>query len=227
MPFGWVAAGSVAAGVLGSQAATGASRAQVGSSNRAQDIAAAEFGLINQQQAPWRQAGQNALGDIAGMRDFFNHQFNAADLQTNLAPNYEFMKQQGLGALQNFATTTGGLIGGNTLKGIADYTTNYAQNAYQQAFQNFTANQSNIFNRLASVAGLGQTANQSVAQAGTSLAGTMGQAAMAGGAAQAAGQVGSFNALAGGLNNAMSWYALPRIMNMGGGGGSSFSDPYA
>lgn len=215
MPFGWVAAATAGAGLLGAGASQSAGKTQADSANRGQDIQRDQFNLINAQQAPWRQAGQNALGQISGMGDFFNHQFNANDLTANLAPNYEFTKQQGLGAIQNFSTMGGGLFSGNTLKGIADYTTNYAQNSYQNAFNNFTANQSNIFNRLASIAGLGQQANTSVANAGATLAGGQSNAAMAGGAARAAGTVGAYNSISGGLNNAMSWYSLPKIMNMG------------
>jgi len=193
-----------------------AGNTQANAARRGQDIQQQEFQLINQQQAPWRQAGETALGDISGMKDFFTHRFGAQDLNANLAPNYEFMKQQGLGALQNFSTMGGGLFSGNTLKSIADYTTNYAQNAYQQAFQNYTSNQSNIFNRLASIAGLGQTAGQTTATAGATLATGAANSAMAGGTAQAAGQVGAYNALSGGMNNAMTWYALPQIMRMAG-----------
>lgn len=214
----WIAVGVGAAGLVGgvlqSNAARSAASQQAAALEHAAELQFQEFQTINAQQAPWRQAGQNALQDIAGMKDFFTHQFSAQDLNANLAPNYEFTKQQGLGALQNFATTTGGLLSGNTLKGIADYTSNYAMNSYQNAFNNFTANQSNIFNRLASIAGLGQQANTTTAQAGTSLAQSQGQLIAAGGAAQAGGTVGSANAIAGGLQNAMSWYALPSILRM-------------
>lgn len=153
----------------------------------------------------------------------FTHQFDANDLKTNLAPNYDFMLQQGLGAATNALNASGGM-GGNTLKGITDYAENYAGNAYQNAFSNYTANQTNIFNRLASVAGLGQTANGQAAQAGVPIAGAVGQAQMAQGQAQASGIVGQANALGGGINNAASWYTLGNVMNSGGNSSGS-ADP--
>lgn len=160
---------------------------------------------------------QPATASQGGVTDGqFTHQFNAADLKTELAPNYQFMLDQGLGATKNAANLQTGLLSGNTLKGINDYTQNYASNAYQQAFQNYTANQSNIFNRLATIAGLGQTANQTSATAGTAAGQGIAGAQMAGGQAAASGIVGGANALAGGLQNAASWYALPQIMNQGG-----------
>lgn len=151
---------------------------------------------------------------------YFTHQFNAADLNSNLAPNYQFMLDQGLGAVKNAGNLQTGLLSGNTLKGINDYAQNYAGNAYQNAFQNYTTNQTNIYNRLANIAGLGQTANQSTGNIGAQLAGNAGQSIMAGGAAQAAGQVGQANAIAGAGNNALGWYTLSQIMNKGNSGGN-------
>lgn len=162
-----------------------------------------------------------AASDGSGIAPgYFSHQFNAADLNSNLAPNYAFQLQQGLGAAKNAANLQTGLLSGNTLKGINDYAQNFAGNAYQQAFNNYTSQQTNIFNRLSNIAGLGQTANQATGQAGVQAAGNAGQALIAGGAAQAAGTVGQANALSGGLNNATGWYQLSNMLN--GGGGSGF-----
>jgi hypothetical protein len=181
------------------------------------------FNTVNAQQLPYRAAGYDALaqlragtgaGPAAGGIDVgqLTRPFSVADLKTNLAPNYQFQLDQGLGALKNQANLTGGLYSGNTLKGINDYAQNYAGNAYQQAFNNYTANQSNIFNRLASIAGLGQTATQSTGNAAITTGQNVGQAQVGAGAAQAAGQVGQANALSGGANNALGWYALSNIM---------------
>ena len=141
------------------------------------------------------------------------HTFSTSDLNGNLAPNYQWQLKQGQDATNNAASVTGGLVGGNALKGIQDYTQGAAGNAYQQAFNNYNAQQTNIFNRLSNIAGLGNTANQTTAQAGTTAAGNMGSAIMAGGAAQAAGQVGSANALNSGISSLGSMYALNKILN--------------
>lgn len=199
-------------GVGGALASRSAANTQANASNNATAAQLAMFNTINQQQAPWRQAGANALGTIGDMQGYFNHQFDANDLKTNLAPNYQFQLDQGLGATKNAMNLQGGFAG-NTLKGINDYAQNFAGNAYQQAFNNYSTNQSNIFNRLSSIAGLGQTANASTAQAGTTAAQNAGQSMQNAGAAQAAGTVGASNALAGGLTNAASWYALPQLLS--------------
>jgi hypothetical protein len=181
------------------------------------------FNTQNAQNAPWRQAGQNALsqlmpGDVQGqpgttLAPQFTHQFDANDLNTNLAPNYQFMLGQGLGATQNMMNQGGGLLSGNTLKGVNDYAQNYASNAYQQAFQNYTANQTNIFNRLSNIAGLGQTANQTTAGLAGSMSPGISSTITGAGQAKAAGQVGVANALTGGINNAAGWYYGNSLIN--------------
>ena len=163
---------------------------------------------------PQQQTGTAPVGVVED--GYFTHQFDANDLNDNLAPNYAFMRDQGLMATKNAGNLQTGLLSGNTIKGVNDYAMNYAGNAYQQAYNNYTANQSNIFNRLSSIAGLGQTANQATGQAGTTLAGNAGQSIMAGGQAQASGTVGQANAITGGLNNAMGWFTLPQLMNQNG-----------
>jgi len=279
----WVAVAiggaSLVGGLMSADAAKSAGNQQANAANNATQAQLQMFNTINDQNAPYRQAGQFALSDILGglglggaadasneyagrdpgelknimaslqqQKDatkdplfdreiskvnaalasgaskgsggipggYFTHQFNAGDLNANMAPNYEFMKSQGQGATQNMNAATGGLLSGNTLKAISDYTTNYAGNAYQQAFQNFTSNQQNIFSRLADVAGIGTSANQTSANAGSNAARGMSDTIVGAGTAQAAGTVGRANAMSGGLQNAASWYALPQIMKWGG-----------
>ena len=151
---------------------------------------------------------------------YFNHQFNNSDLNAQLAPNYAWQLGQGLGAVQNAGNLQSGLLSGNTLMGEQQYAQNYAGNAYQQAYNNYTANQQNIFNRLSNIAGLGTSANSTVASSGTSLGSGIAQSTAGAGAAQAAGTVGSASALTSGLNNAASWYNLPSFLNGSSGGGN-------
>ena len=215
---------SIIGSLLGYDAANSAADQQANAANNSLQLQSQMFNTINSQQQPWRQAGQTALGQISDMTPQFTHAFNAADLKSNLAPNYQFQLDQGLGAVKNAGNLQTGLLSGNTLKGINDYAQNFAGNAYQQAFNNYNAQQSNIFNRLSSIAGLGQTANQTTAQAGVQTAGNAGNAMLAGGAAQAAGTVGAANALSGGINNAATWFALPSFLK--GASGSTAWNPY-
>ena len=128
----------------------------------------------------------------------FSHEFNAADLNANLAPNYDFMLKQGQGQTANTLNSTGGLLSGNAQQGLNTFTQNYAKNAYQDAFNNYTTNQTNIYNRLASLAGLGQTSIQNSGTAGANAVGQSTGYLTSGAAAEAAGTVGQANALSSG-----------------------------
>jgi len=158
--------------------------------------------IYNQQlgfQAPYQATGVSGLNQINKLADtgYLTHQFNAQDLAAGLAPNYDFMLQQGQMANQRAANVGGGALSGNTLQGLQNYTQNYAGNAYQNAFNNYQTQRGNIYNNLANMAGIGQTANQGAQAAGaaygkgttdlnTALANA--QAAAAIGKAQALGQ---------------------------------------
>lgn len=218
----WVAVaivgGSLLGGAISSDASRHAANTQADAARTATDAQLQMFNTQNDQQKPWREAGASSLADIMkgfGDGGYFNHQFNASDLKANLAPNYDFMLQQGQGATTNMANAMGGL-GGNSLKAINDYTQNYAQNAYQQAYTNYTANQTNIFNRLASIAGLGQTAGSNQTTGASQFGASIGNSMMGAGNAQAAGAIGQANAWTGSMNNALGWYQLSNMMKPAG-----------
>ena len=207
---------SLANGLLGGGGAYLGAQQQANAANNATAAQMAMFNTLNQQSAPWRQAGQQALGTIGSMMPDFTRQFNNQDLNSQLAPNFDFMLNKGVNATKNALNVGNGLVSGNTIQGINDYAQNFAQNAYQQAFNNWNSQQSNIFNRLSNIAGLGQTANQTSAQAGTSLGAGAANSMQNAGTAAGGGIVGATNAVTGGLNNALGWYMLPQFMGYGG-----------
>lgn len=227
----WIAAAIAGSAVVGAVASNQAGRTQASAANRATDTQQAMFNQTRDDQAPWRAAGSTSLGSIMGglglgptsggvPEGYFNHQFNNKDLTDNLAPNYQFMRDQGIGATTNMANAMGGL-GGNSLADIAKFTTGYAQNAYQQAYANYTANQTNIYNRLASISGLGQTAGSNQTTGGSNYAGGMANTITGAGNARAAGLVGGANAITGAVNNGMGWYQLGNILNPSTGGANA------
>ncbi len=204
-----VAGGAIVGSAISANAASNAADTQANSANRATQAQLQMFDTSRADMAPYREAGYTALNQLGtGTAEGgqFTHQFGPADLQTNLAPNYQWQLGQGQGAVTNLMNQGGGLLSGNTIKGINDYTQNYASNAYQQAFQNYTANQTNIFNRLSNIAGLGQTANQAGVNLATGMSPGISSTITGAGQASAAGQVGVANAISGGLNNAAGWY---------------------
>lgn len=135
-------------------------------------------------QQPWREAGANALSGLADPS--FQHDFTMGDYQKD--PGYDFRMNEGQKALERSAAARGGLQSGGTLKALDRYGQDYASNEYQNAYNRFNTNQTQRFNRLSSIAGLGQTANAQTNAAGMNYANQAGSNSM--GAANAAGAAG-------------------------------------
>lgn len=229
--------GSIGGGVNAANAATQAAQTQAASTDKAaelqrltaQENIALAREMYNKQLAlgtPYRQAGEASLQKISGMLPYFTQQqptykpFTAADLQTNLAPNYQFMRQQGLGAIGQQFNVGGG--GSNIDLAKTKFAEDYASNAYQNALENYRTQQelafnqgqaqtTNIYNRLSNIAGLGQTAagqatsaagnlGTNVANISTGAANAIGQLGVGGASALGAGQIGAANA----YNNTIS-----------------------
>ena len=239
----YTAGAGVVSSIIGANAASSAADTQSAAAKAAIDQQQANFNTINQQQAPYRAAGYTALNDIAGMTSgqtpqydasgnvvkdaagnpvmntgsgYLQHQFDATDLKNGLAPNYDFMLQQGQMANQRAANVGGGGLSGNTLQGLQKYTQDYAGNAYQNAFTNYQNQRSNIYNTLASIAGIGQTGQNATNTAATNATNATSQLGVGSAAAQAAGQTGTANAYSNALGNVTNNYTLAALLNQGG-----------
>lgn len=136
------------------------------SENRADRQAALNYlqGLQGNLQ-PYLQTGAQGVTTLGAMIPQLTRSFTAADLKSNLAPNYEFMKQQGLGALAQSMNVGGG--GSNMSRAATKFAEDYASNAYQNAFNNWQQQQNNIYNRLQGISGIGTTATGQGAALGT------------------------------------------------------------
>ena len=194
----WVAAAvggaSLISGFMNAGAAKDAASQQAQAAAAAQAQQQANFNLINQQQAPYREAGYSALKDISAMQPYLTHQFDKTDLQAGLAPNYDWQLQQGQQAANAAANFGGGLIGGNALQGLQNTTQNIAGGAYQNAFNNYQTQRSNIYNTLAGIAGIGQTGQTATNLAGTNATNAIGQLGVGAAGAQASGTLGQAQA---------------------------------
>ena len=157
------------------------------------------FDILNKQQEPYREAGYGALTKINKMLPQFTRQFTAADLNANLAPNYEFMRQQGLGATAQGANVAS--PGSNVDLAKTIFAENYAKSGYQDALTNWRNQQTDIFNRLSGIAGIGQTAQGQAQNLGSATSTNLANLATGGANALAGGQIGAANAQAGGLQN--------------------------
>jgi len=116
---------------------------------------------------------------------------------------------------------------------------NYAKSGYQDALNNYRNQQTDIFNRLSGIAGIGQTAQGSAQALGSQTASNIGQLGIGGASALGAGQINAANAMsgaAGNIGNAGFLYSMlnrptttspipltmnqtPNLDSMGGGTG--------
>jgi len=140
--------------------------AQADANAKSQDILKGVYDATTGYYKPYQTAGTNAINALDAQQPYLTHQFDATDLQKGLAPNYDFMLQQGQMANQRAANVGGGALSGNTLQGLQNYTQNYASNAYQNAFTNYQNQRNNIYNSLSGIANIGNTANAGAATAG-------------------------------------------------------------
>jgi hypothetical protein len=177
--------------LLGASASKSAANTQAASADRATELQERMFNKQLELQQPFQEAGVNALnkmqsGNVMGMMD----------------PSYQFRLGEGLKALERSAAARGGLISGGALKAAQRYGQDFASQEF-----------GNAYNRLASMAGLGQTATGAQSNAAGQFGTNAGNLMTGAGAARASGYVGGANALTGGLNQYMNYTQNQNLMN--------------
>lgn len=109
---------------------------------------------------PWVDAGKSALPTLQNLaNDPGSFSFNEQDLYAD--PSYKFNMQEGMKALERSAAARGGLMSGGTLKDISRFSqglaSNEFSNAYNRAYSRYLNDRDTRFNRLASIAGIGNS----------------------------------------------------------------------
>lgn len=202
-----------------------------------------EFNTEQTNEAPFLKAGQGAVTNLSSLlapggdlSKSWTGEFTAptaADAEAT--PGYQFQLQQGQQALERSAAARGGVLSGGTAKALDQYSqglasTNYQQtynNAltqYQQSYNQFQQDQANLFNRNASLAGLGQTTASTLGQAGQAAANNVtstnlqtgaeiGQDTTNAAAANASGYNAVGNTLGTSANNIAQQYYLSNLLN--------------
>ena len=229
--------GNVASGLIGGNAAQKAAQIQANAATRAAQMQQDMFNTVNAQGAPYRAQGYNALDQIGSMlpgqytqydatgeptgratgSGYLTQQFGPDQFAAGMDPGYAFRLQQGQLANQRASNLAGGLIGGNALKGMQDYTQGMASQEYGNAFNRFQTQRGNIYNTLAGIAGIGQTAQGQANQMAQNNATAQGQLGVGSAAAGAAGQIGQANAYGGALTGAGNAYLLSQLLKQNQG----------
>ena len=191
--------GAAAVGAAGSAYASKqsgkAAQTQAASADRASQIQQENFEQTRQDLAPYKQAGDSSLSQLMGQMTpdgYFNQTYTGQDIYSD--PSYQFRLQQGQDAIQSGAAAQGGLLSGATLKALQNYGQESASQEYGNAYNRFNADQTNRYNRLSNLVGIGQNAAAQVGNAGAQTAQAVANNTMAGANSIAAGQIGSANA---------------------------------
>ena len=155
--------------------------------------------------------------------------FSMEDFEAD--PGYQFRMDEGMRGVEGGAAARGGLLSGAALKAIQKYGQGLASQEYGNAYNRFTADQTNQYNRLAGLVNTGQGATNQL----TNAAGAFGQSQanniIGAGNAQAAGTIGAANSIVGGINQGYNNYQQNQLMNLirqpaAGGGGWGTGNAY-
>lgn len=225
-----VAIGAAAVVGAGASIVSGnnAASAQRDAAQQASETERYMYDTTRSDYAPYRQVGQGALYKLADMYGISRPQASAtvqpAQTQSRYgvtgwnngvpidgnapamsmttgyegfqaSPGYQFRKQEGLDAIKANMSARG-LLGSTATSRLMD---RYAEGLASQEYDAYA-------NRLAGLAGIGQSATGSTAAAGSQAAGAIGQAQMAAGNARASSYANTGSAINNGLTNLASAY---------------------
>jgi hypothetical protein len=196
---------AVASGGIQAVGAVEAARTQAKAGEAAVGEQQREFDITQQNLAPYRAAGQQALTQLTAMTTP-GYQFDKS-----LDPGYEFRKSEGTSAIESSAAAKGLQLSGMTLKDLVRFGQDYASGEFQ-----------NTFNRQSTIAGFGANATNVQAQTGASTAASIGNTITGIGNANAAGIVGATNAIGGAAQNVGNTLLLKSVL---GGNNTNLSSP--
>jgi hypothetical protein len=217
------AGGAILGGVMSSQGAQSAANTEAGAANAATQAQLQMYNQNVQRLSPWVNAGSSALGTLQGLLPSLTAPFSASQYQES--PGYKWELGQGLQAITNSASATGGINSGNTLKALLTYGQGLANQDYQQAFQNYLNQNNSIYNMLSGLSNTGANSAGMTAGLGANTATQIGNNMMGAGNAIAAGKVAGANAIGNSLSS-LGNLGLMMQMNggFGGGGGGGMTN---
>ena len=191
-------------GILGSKSAS----SQAGNITRAADQSTAlqreQLEYLKKIMAPYQQAGQDALPALQAFVNQPAQSFNFDYASYFKSPEYAALSQQAEQAALRNAAATGGIRGGDAQVALASIAPQLAQQGLNNAMNQFQLNQganTNKYNQLQGLVGLGLGSSQQVGNAAQLFGQAAGQNAVAAGQARADAAGQRYNALGGLLSS--------------------------
>lgn len=210
----WAAAAAVGGALISSSASNSAAKKQAKSADQASQIQKDMYDQTRNDLSGYRDAGNTALNQLmGGMGEGgrFMETYSGQDIYDD--PSYKFRLNEGLNSVQSGAAARGGLLSGATQKALANYGQEAASQEYSNAYNRFNADQTNQYNRLANLVGVGQNAAAQTGNAGLQTGQAIANNTMAGANAAAAGTIASGNAWANAGQQIGEWYTGRNKLN--------------
>lgn len=201
--------GFIAGSVIGTAGSTSAARTQSKAVDRATEAQERMFEKQIELQEPFRKVGVNALPELVEASKYTP--FTMEQFQAD--PGYAFRLQEGLKALDRSAAARGGLLSGATLKGAQRYGQELGSQEYMNAFNRYQLERQARLNPLQSLAGMSQTAANTMSNQAGQFGENMAQNAMTQGNIRASGYMNTAGALTSGLNQYLNRQQSQQIMN--------------
>jgi hypothetical protein len=233
----------IGSALLSADSASSAADTAAQASGQASDASIAEqrrqFDIAQANQAPFLAAGTGAVNRLGagvgyggefGATTPFNFQYDQ-----NTDPGYGFRFDQGMRAVNASMAAKGMGISGAGIKGATEFGQGMGSQEYNNAFNRYvtgfnanTGERNALYNRLAGVAGTGQTTAGQLASQGANMASNVGNAYMTsaantGNAAMAA--AGQRTSAFGGAANVLGRMYGRQQQPAAGVGGGGFYDP--
>lgn len=178
--------------IIAARASRKAGKVQASAFSGAADLQYKQYKTTRRDLAPYRETGYDALGALSDL--FLPGEGEGGDAPDFSAfyesPGYNFRFDEGVRALDRSASAKGRLMSGGHERELTRYGQGFASGEYN-----------NYVNRLAALAGIGQTATTQTGQFGADAARAQGQFIGNAGTARASGYVGTANALLEGQRN--------------------------
>lgn len=186
----WPIIATIGGALIGANASRQAARTQAESADAATRLQQQMFERQTELNEPWRQAGVNAL-----MR------MQSGDVGLTSDPSYAFRFSEGMKALERARAAGGQMFSGGTERAAMRFGQDLASTEY-----------GNAWNRLAALAGIGQTATGAMSGQAQQFGAGAGGLMTGAGNARASGYVGQANALTNALGQGLQQYQFNKLL---------------
>jgi hypothetical protein len=183
--------GGLAGGYFQGEAAKEAARTQATAAQNALALQREMFDYQKGLLEPYQQAGTAALGRLTGVMGLGGQPATGGQQMLEMDPGYAFRLGEGMKALERLQAARGNMLSGGAIKAGQRFAQDVASQEYGSAY-----------NRLANIAGLGQTTGAQLGAAGQQFGATAGETMAQQANALAAGRVGRTSAYTQGINTA-------------------------